>query len=121
MDELPPLLLPDVLHQALSQGADCALSTSGGVDSQALLRTFTQWHQAHRFPGQLYAIWADLGRAEWLETPAFVAKTCADLDLPLQVVRRTKGDLLDRFDERRRSLDEKGKTNVPHWPSVDQR
>lgn len=116
-DNLPPLWLPETLVQALESGADCALNTSGGVDSQAVLRMIAWWHRSRQFPGRLYAIWADLGRAEWLETPAFIAQTAADLGLPLEVVRREKGDLLDRYDERRTALDAQGRANTPHWPT----
>ena len=104
MTALPPLYVPEVLKQALAQSGDCGISISGGKDSQALLTTFTRWHREQRFPGHLFALHADLGRAEWVETPAFVATLCAHLAIPLVVVRRTQGDLLDRLQERMQKL-----------------
>jgi hypothetical protein len=116
-DDLPPLLLPETFVRALEAGADCALNTSGGVDSQAAVRMMARWHRARPFSGQLYMIWADLGRAEWPETPALIAKNAEELGLPLIVVRREKGDLLDRFDERRATLDAQGRKDTPHFPT----
>jgi len=104
MTALPPLYVPEVIQLALAQGADCGISISGGKDSQALLTIFTRWHREQRFPGHLLALHADLGRAEWVETPAFVATLCAHLAIPLVVVRRTQGDLLDRLQERMQKL-----------------
>src|SRR6266567_6117195 len=98
------LFVPDPIGEALTCGADCAISISGGKDSQAMLTTFSQWHREQRFPGSLVALHADLGRAEWKETPAFVSELCASLAIPLVVVRRTQGDLLDRFQERMHRL-----------------
>src|SRR5712692_2384757 len=104
MTALPPLYVPEVLKQALAQSGDCGISISGGKDSQALLTTFTRWHREQRLPGHRLALHADLGRAEWVETPAFVATLCAHLAIPLVVVRRTQGDLLDRLQERMQRL-----------------
>ncbi len=118
MTALPPLYVPEVIQQALAQGADCGISISGGKDSQALLVAFTGWHREQRFPGRLFALHADLGRAEWTETPTFVATLCAHLAVPLVVGRRTQGDLLDRLQERMHKL---AGTGTPFWQTRGQR
>lgn len=46
------------------------------------------------------AIHADLGRAEWRSTPAIVEAVCRHLGLPLIVVRRRAGDMVDRWEQR---------------------
>ncbi len=116
-DDLPPLWLPEIVIRALRAGADHALNTSGGVDSLALVRMMARWHRAQQFPGQLYMIWANLVRAEWPQTEAFIAQSAEELALPLIVVQREKGDLLDRFDERRATLDAQGRQDTPHFPT----
>lgn len=46
------------------------------------------------------AIHSDLGRAEWAATPAIVDRLAASAGIPLTVVRRAAGDLIDRWNQR---------------------
>lgn len=46
------------------------------------------------------AIHADLGRAEWATTPETVQRIAAEAGMPLTVVRRAAGDLVDRWIQR---------------------
>lgn len=118
MRKLPRLAVPKAIDKALRAGADLALSLSGGKDSHALVNVLPPWFRAQGYPGHLYIIHADLGRAEWKETPAFVEHLAAEVGLPLVVVRRPKGDLIARFEERLESV--KG-TTTPFWPSPESR
>lgn len=102
--QLPPLAVPPAIHAALLAGADCAWSLSGGVDSQALCIVGPAWFRAQGYPGRQYIIHADLGRAEWKQTPAFVEKLAHEAQLPLVVVQRPKGDLVARIEERLQSV-----------------
>lgn len=118
MGKLPRFAVPKAVERALQAGADCVWSLSGGKDSQALVILGAAWYRAMGFPGRQYIVHADLGRAEWPQTAAFVEQIAAQADLPLVVVRRPKGDLVSRFEERLAST--RG-TGTPFWPSSDSR
>jgi 3'-phosphoadenosine 5'-phosphosulfate sulfotransferase (PAPS reductase)/FAD synthetase len=117
-----PLFLPDILPAILREGADCGIGLSGGKDSQALLTTFVQWHRAQGFTGRLFAIWANLGRAERTETPGFINTLCKQLAVPLEIVRpvvgNREGDLQDSLTRRKDKL---AGTGTPFWPTRGQR
>ncbi len=108
------LFVPMMALQALQSGADCAIGVSGGKDSQALLTTFVAWFREQHFSGRLFAIFADLGRAEWWQTRSVVEQLCARLGVELIVVHRDQGDLLDRFDQRQASVG----PDQPFWPTT---
>lgn len=68
---------------------------------------------------QVIARHADLGRAEWHQTPAHVERTCSEAGVPLVVVRRSDGrDLLSHIEARAAKL---AGTGRPFWPSSSQR
>ena len=96
--------VPAAVQQALDLGAALAVSVSGGKDSDAMLRHLTALHQSRGWTGQLFAITADLGRIEWPGTLEHIQSTCDELDIALIVVRRQKGSMIDRWDERRQVL-----------------
>ena len=104
---VPPCVeasVPSAVQQALDLGAALAISVSGGKDSDAMLRHLTALHRSQRWTGQLFAITADLGRIEWPGTLEHIQSLCAELDVALIVVRRQKGSMIDRWDERRQVL-----------------
>ncbi len=109
----PMIWLSPVLLEILAEGADCAIGVSGGKDSQALLITIVAWFQAQGYAGKIFAIFADLGRAEWLQTRSFVEALCQLLQIELIVVQRAQGDLLDLMEQRRATLGD----TAPFWPS----
>jgi len=96
--------VPAAVQQALDLGAALAVSVSGGKDSDAMLRHLTALHQSQGWTGQLFAITADLGRIEWPGTLEHIQGVCADLGVALIVVRRQKGSMIDRWNERRQVL-----------------
>lgn len=96
--------VPAAVQQALDLGTALAVSVSGGKDSDAMLRRLTALHQSQRWTGQLFAITADLGRIEWAGTLEHIQSVCTELDVALIVVRRQKGSMIDRWDERRQVL-----------------
>lgn len=114
----PAFSVPAVIDTALREGAALAWSLSGGKDSQALVLVGAAWFRAQSYPGHQYIIHADLGRAEWPQTPAFVQQVAEQAGLPLVVVRRAKGDLIARIEERLESTRESG---APFWPSAESR
>lgn len=94
------LNVPVVIRRALDGGASLAVSISGGKDGQAMLSAVVPWFWKHGYEGQLFAIHSDLGRAEWPQTSAFVEHLAQQAGVPLVVVRRAKGDLVARIEER---------------------
>lgn len=109
------LTIPQEITDFLAKDAVLAISISGGKDSQALLKSVMDWYRAEGLTNKIFAIHADLGRAEWQQTPAFVEKICFDLGVELVVVRSHKGDLQDQIEARRVQLEGKDK---PHFPSA---
>lgn len=59
------LQVPQAIDQALRQGAALAVSISGGKDSQAMLYALAaEWERRPEWTGDIFAVHADLGRAE---------------------------------------------------------
>lgn len=69
-----------------------------------MLRHLVEIHQSQAWTGELFAITADLGRIEWPGTLEHIQSLCTQLDIPLVVVRRQKGGMIDRWEQRRQSL-----------------
>src|SRR5216110_1682903 len=117
-----PLFLPDIFPAILREGSDCGIGLSGGKDSQALLITFLKWYRAQGFTGRLFAIWANLGRAERTETPGFIDALCKQLAVPLEIVRPVIGDREgDLQDSLARRKDKLAGTGTPFWPTLGRR
>jgi 3'-phosphoadenosine 5'-phosphosulfate sulfotransferase (PAPS reductase)/FAD synthetase len=117
-----PLFLPDIFLAFLREGADCGIGLSGGKDSQALVIRFIQWYRTQGFTGRLFAIWANLGRAERTETPGFIDALCKQLAVPLEIVRPVVGDREgDLEDSLTRRKDKLAGTGTPFWPTLGRR
>jgi 3'-phosphoadenosine 5'-phosphosulfate sulfotransferase (PAPS reductase)/FAD synthetase len=112
------LLVPQTIKKQLLLGAVVAISISGGKDSQALLKDTVAYMRKHFPTNKMFAIHADLGRVEWPQTMKHCKKLCKELGIELVVVRREKGDLLDRWTERMDLLEGTGK---PFWSSAKNR
>ncbi|AHE56048.1 hypothetical protein NX02_22110 [Sphingomonas sanxanigenens DSM 19645 = NX02] len=101
---LDAVAVDDTVNAAIAQGAWFAFSLSGGKDSAALSLAAMRHLDAAGHPRERrIAIHADLGRAEWQSTPGVVERTAAALGLPLTIVRRAAGDLVDRWEVRFRN------------------
>ena len=113
------LTLPESITAALSHhDAIVSISISGGKDSQAMQRALLSQIDA----AQIDIVHADLGRAEWPQTPDFVQRMGLEADRPVAIVQRAKGDLVQRIEERMESLtDDDGNVSKPFWPSSAQR
>lgn len=112
------LCIPKQALISIEKGAALALSLSGGKDSQALVKVVTNQVRAMGFPNKIFAIHAHLGRVEWPQTLAHCQKLCDELNIELVIVRREKGDLLDRWRERMEKVKGKG---IPFWSSARER
>lgn len=107
------LTIPTEILDAIDRGAVLALSVSGGKDSQAMMSAVTRWLIETDRDNDVIAVHSDLGRAEWFDTPREVERQCEMYGVDLHVVRRAKGDMLARFEERA----EKVGDDKPFWAS----
>lgn len=122
--------LPTPVQAALEDGAALAISMSGGKDSLAMATALVERADREGWPGEIYAIHADLGRMDWggyesedhwLSTLGHVRSQCQRLGLPLVVVQREDRDLLGHIQARRERMKEQGKADKPFWPSAASR
>lgn len=114
----PDIFLPPEIDAALKQGAALAISISGGKDSQAMLRALMRLYGVSGWRGPVFAIHAHLGRAEWPQTMGMCEQMSADAGIPLTVVARPQGDLVQEIQDRMEKLAGTGK---PFWPDARNR
>ncbi|KEQ53759.1 phosphoadenosine phosphosulfate reductase family protein [Sphingobium chlorophenolicum] len=101
MPELPGIALTPDIVEAIVNDAWVVFNLSGGKDSTAAMSAvnlFLDWLGHSR--DRRMAVHADLGRAEWATTSATVDRIAAEAGVPLTVVRRSAGDLVDRWLQR---------------------
>lgn len=124
------LRIPTPVRAALEDGAALAISMSGGKDSLAMATALVEAVDRNGWPGEVYAIHADLGRMDWggyededhwLSTLGHVRAQADRLGLPLVVVLREDRDLLGHIQARRERLEEQGRGDKPFWPSAASR
>lgn len=94
---LYPIEVAPVVTDLLTTGAPVALSVSGGKDSGAMALATSAYLDEIGHQGPRLLIHADLGRVEWRESLPMCQALASWLNLPLVVVRRQAGDLLDRW------------------------
>jgi 3'-phosphoadenosine 5'-phosphosulfate sulfotransferase (PAPS reductase)/FAD synthetase len=104
---------PAEIQDALAAGATLVVSVSGGKDSQAMLMAVMAEHRRQMWPGDVLAIHAHLGRMEWPQTLAHCEAMCAAAGVPLTVVSRPQGDLLQEMWDRVEKLRGTGKPPFP--------
>lgn len=98
---LPDLAIDSEIIGAIRAGARIVFNISGGKDSSAAMFAVNRCLDLLGHPrARRMAIHADLGRAEWASTPTTVAHIAALAGIPLTVVRRAAGDLVDRWIQR---------------------
>lgn len=110
--------LPSVIQEALAQGAALVVSISGGKDSQAMLMALVTAYVHHGWTGPIYALHADLGRAEWPESFSHCQRMAATAGVNLVVIRRPQGDLVQEIEDR---LEKLAGTGEPFWPDAQNR
>jgi 3'-phosphoadenosine 5'-phosphosulfate sulfotransferase (PAPS reductase)/FAD synthetase len=109
---MKPLHIPLEIEAAMDAGAAMAVSISGGKDGEAMGNALVPvalargWH--------IFALHMDLGRAEWPQTPAHVETIAGRWGIPLVVVSRPQGDLVQEIGDR---MDKLTGTGKPFWPS----
>jgi 3'-phosphoadenosine 5'-phosphosulfate sulfotransferase (PAPS reductase)/FAD synthetase len=76
------------------------VNTSGGKDSQAMMDLVCRMAAEQGVLDRVVAAHADLGRAEWKGTRELVEHHCEAYQIPLHVMSRPQGDLLDHVRSR---------------------
>lgn len=77
------------------------VNSSAGKDSQSMLTAVVELADAQELPRQrIVVVHADLGRVEWEGTRELAETQAKAYGLRFEVVRRTKGDLLDQIEGR---------------------
>ena len=113
------IAVPAPIEAMLEAGAALCVSTSSGKDSQAMTRLLSAMRrEAQGWSGPIINLHADLGRSEWSESLPHAQRVADECDIPLVVVRRERGDLIDRIEERLVTFASKG---INPFPSAKQR
>jgi len=97
----PTAAIDATIQGAISRNAIVAMSISGGKDSTAAAFTANRMRDAAGHPrSRRILVHADLGRAEWQQTPGTVEAVATALQLPLSVVRHSRHDMVSRWQDR---------------------
>jgi 3'-phosphoadenosine 5'-phosphosulfate sulfotransferase (PAPS reductase)/FAD synthetase len=96
----PHIDLTERVQELLVQSIPIAFSLSGGVDGIGAALALSKHLNAIGHQGPRIAIHSDLGVVEHRESMPMCQKAADHLGIPLVVVRRQKGDLLDRWKQR---------------------
>jgi 3'-phosphoadenosine 5'-phosphosulfate sulfotransferase (PAPS reductase)/FAD synthetase len=96
----------------LRSGAALVLSISGGKDSDAMSHYLLDLRASEGWTGEVVMLHADLGRAEWHNTPEYVREFAQRKGVELHVVHHSHMDLIDRIWQRYHQNPDR-----PCWPS----
>jgi 3'-phosphoadenosine 5'-phosphosulfate sulfotransferase (PAPS reductase)/FAD synthetase len=89
------------------------VSTSGGKDSQTMLRRVVALADPLGLKHRIVAVHADMGRVEWPGVPELAAEQAAHYGVRFEVVSRPQGDLLQHVRDRAKKLRERAKADPP--------
>jgi 3'-phosphoadenosine 5'-phosphosulfate sulfotransferase (PAPS reductase)/FAD synthetase len=73
------------------------INTSGGKDSQTMLRKVVRASEQAGVKDRVVAVHCDLGRAEWAGTRELAEEQVQHYSVRFEVVRRPQGDLVDQI------------------------
>lgn len=107
-------------------GAPVAVGVSGGKDSQAAALSVFEHLDRAGHTGPRIMVHADLGTVEWRDSLPVCDELADHLGVELVVLRRARGDLMDRWESRWRSSvaryqDLSTVTLVPCWSTPSMR
>lgn len=95
------LAIDETITAALDASTIVAFSMSGGKDSSAAAIATNRYLDTIGHPrANRIAIHADLGAIEWPQTTHMVKSTAALLELPIVLVHRSQGGLIERWQDR---------------------
>lgn len=112
-DLIQEICLPPEIEAALNGGASLVISISGGKDSDAMCELLPALHKARGWTGKLALVHADLRDSEWSMTSAYVQRRAEELGLPLHIVTRERGTLLEQMQQRHHK-----RPDAPPFPSA---
>ena len=92
--------IDDHVRGLLRADAPVAVGVSGGKDSSAVAFAVFGFLDQIEHAGPRLLIHADLGTTEWRESMEWCQRLAARLNVDLIVVRRAKGDMMDRWEQR---------------------
>lgn len=84
----------------IEAGATVYLSVSGGKDSTAVALAVYRFLKANSYRNEVILIHADLGMIEWKDSMVQCEKLADYLQCELVIVKREKGDMIDRWEQR---------------------
>jgi 3'-phosphoadenosine 5'-phosphosulfate sulfotransferase (PAPS reductase)/FAD synthetase len=103
-----PVLSTPELDALLARGAPVAIGVSGGKDSSAAAAQVLAYLDCMGHPKtQRLLIHADLGLIEWADSARVCTDLAAHLGVPLVTVRRSAGDMIDRWRQRWRNVSDR--------------
>jgi len=100
LSEQAEIAATEEVRNLLEAGAAVALCVSGGKDSSAVAIRTSEYLDSVGHCGPRILVHSDLGRIEWPQSLPVCERLAKYLGLDLVVVRRRKGDLLDRLWQR---------------------
>jgi 3'-phosphoadenosine 5'-phosphosulfate sulfotransferase (PAPS reductase)/FAD synthetase len=100
MLNFPALSTTDRILSLIGLGVPVAAGVSGGKDSDVMAREVQQYLRSLGHTGELILIHSDLGRIEHRDSLPACQRLADRLGLELVVVRREKGDMVDRWLQR---------------------
>ncbi len=115
-DLMKKIALPPEIEAALNNGASLVISISGGKDSDAMCELLPLLHQSRGWTGKLALVHADLKGSEWSMTSEYVQRRAVELGLPLYIVTRPHGSLLEHMRQRHDK-----RPDAPPFPSATAR
>jgi len=89
------------------------VSTSGGKDSQTMLRRIVALCKPLGIVNRIVAVHADMGQVEWPGVPELAAEQAAHYGVRFEIVSRPQGDLLQHVLDRSKTLRERAKNDPP--------
>ena len=112
-DLLKKIALPTEIEAALNNGASLVISISGGKDSDTMSELLPALHKLRDWTGKLALVHADLKGSDWSMTSQYVQRRSVELGLPLHIVTRERGSLLEQMRQRYER-----RPDVPPFPSA---
>ncbi|EDX82613.1 Phosphoadenosine phosphosulfate reductase family protein [Synechococcus sp. PCC 7335] len=109
----------DFVPSLLEKGADLAISISGGKDSDAMLRYLAEQQRASSWPGEMFALFCELGRIEWSGVDRHLKQLCFELAIPLVKLYPNR-PMIEEWQQRYETILEK-QENKPFWSSSSAR
>src|SRR5262245_58387740 len=89
------------------------VSTSGGKDSQTMLRLVCRAAAAAGVLDRVVAVHADMGQVEWPGVPELAREQADHYGVRFEIVRRPQGDLLQHVRDRSKKLRARAKAAPP--------